>query len=130
MDPQQRMLLETVYEAAAGAAHAAPAPAAAPHGGAAMPRGGDTGVFVGASYAEWSLVQQAQGLPQSTYTASGSGLSVLSGARRTNDLPAAPLASASTLCTHHPPQRHDLVHWCLCRPCELCFWLHRPQHGH
>jgi hypothetical protein len=37
-------------------------------------------VFVGASYAEWMLLQQQQRLPQSTYTASGSGLSVLAGA--------------------------------------------------
>ena len=38
-----------------------------------------TGVFVGASYAEWSLLQQQHRVPQSTYTASGSGLSVLAG---------------------------------------------------
>jgi hypothetical protein len=52
-------------------------------GGGGGPAGpADVGVFVGASYAEWSLLQQQLGLPPSTYSASGSGLSVLAGAVR------------------------------------------------
>lgn len=38
------------------------------------------GVFVGASYAEWALLQQEHRLAPGAYTASGSGLSVLAGA--------------------------------------------------
>ncbi len=83
LDPQQRLLLETAWEASsvpgasgasllarAGRAGKAPAKAAAAAG---------VGVFVGASYAEWALLQQAQGLAPGAYTASGSGLSVLAG---------------------------------------------------
>jgi 3-oxoacyl-(acyl-carrier-protein) synthase len=83
LDPQQRLLLETAWEAAsvpgasgasllarAGRAGKAPAKAAAAAG---------VGVFVGASYAEWALLQQEHRLAPGAYTASGSGLSVLAG---------------------------------------------------
>lgn len=88
LDPQQRMLLEAACEAAAGStimprssSGGASRPAKLKAGpGTAPGAAADTGVFVGASYAEWMLLQQQQQLPQSTYTASGSGLSVLAGA--------------------------------------------------
>ena len=89
LDPQQRLLLEAVWEAAAGSSimprsssdtpRSRPAKLKAGAGAGSAPAA-DTGVFVGASYAEWMLLQQQQHLPQSTYTASGSGLSVLAGA--------------------------------------------------
>lgn len=83
LDPQQRLLLEAAWEAAScpctggtsllartvrGGKPAARAAAAA-----------EVGVCVGASYAEWALLQQGQGVAPGAYTASGSALSVLAG---------------------------------------------------
>ena len=89
LDPQQRLLLEAAWEAAAGSSTMPRSSSGTPGSRPAKLKAGagtgpaataDTGVFVGASYAEWLLLQQQQRLPQSTYTASGSGLSVLAGA--------------------------------------------------
>ena len=89
LDPQQRLLLEAAWEAASrpGAsgtslrARVQARRGARPGAGAGAAAAPEVGVFVGASYAEWALLQQQQGLPPSTYTASGSGLSVLAGGR-------------------------------------------------
>ena len=93
MDPQQRLLLEATYDAIG----AGPSTAADSQGAKPMPpkHAADTGVFVGASYAEWMLVQQGMQLPQSSYTASGSGLSVLSGGRHVHQAPCFRASSAN-----------------------------------
>ena len=84
LDPQQRLLLETAWEAASvpGASGASPLARASragkPPTKAAAAAG--VGVFVGASYAEWALLQQEHRMAPGAYTASGSGLSVLAGA--------------------------------------------------
>jgi len=85
LDPQQRLLLETVWEAAsvAGAGGGASLiartrPSMVAGGKKAKPA--ETGVYVGASCAEWAQLQQQLGMPPSAFSASGSGLSVLAGA--------------------------------------------------
>lgn len=89
MDPQQRMLLEAAWEAAAATgstsgqsllARRKPGLRRGPPGSGTGV--GETGVFVGASYSEWMLLQQQLGGAASSYTASGSGLSVLAGEQR------------------------------------------------
>ena len=86
LDPQQRLLLEAAWEAAsAPGASGASLLARAARGGkppAKAAAAAGVGVFVGASYAEWALLQQAAGLAPGAYTASGSGLSVLAGEAR------------------------------------------------
>ena len=102
LDPQQRLMLECALEVvtspagvagtAAGDAASRLAPPPLPgksklFGGSAGAAAGsptaagtnDTGVFVGASYAEWVSLLHQQQQHQSTYTASGSGLSVIAG---------------------------------------------------
>ncbi|KAL4457259.1 hypothetical protein ABPG75_012124 [Micractinium tetrahymenae] len=86
MDPQQRLLLEAAWEAAAATGStsgtsllARPKPGLRRGLPGSGPGAGETGVFVGASYAEWMLLQQQLGAAATSYTASGSGLSVLAG---------------------------------------------------
>lgn len=86
MDPQQRLLLEAAWEAAAATGSsssksllARPKPGLRRGQPAPGPGAAGTGVFVGASYAEWALLQQQLGGTASSYSASGSGLSVLAG---------------------------------------------------
>ncbi len=88
MDPQQRLLLEAAWEAAAATGSAGskcllarPKPGLRRGQPAPRPGAAGTGVFVGASYAEWALLQQQLGGTASSYSASGSGLSVLAGER-------------------------------------------------
>ena len=91
LDPQQRLLLEAAWETASTSSLVQQKLQPQPGKGAAAAGNSSgsgrrilqshltTGVFVGASYAEWALLQQQHRVPQSTYTASGSGLSVLAG---------------------------------------------------
>lgn len=88
LDPQQRLLLEATWEAAssvgASGGHSLikrTRQVALPGGKTAPGSASETAVFVGASCTEWQLMQQLQGTPPSTYSASGSGLSVLAGER-------------------------------------------------
>eukprot|EP00887_Chlorella_sp_A99_P003362 scaffold26.g3362.t1 len=107
LDPNQRLMLECAWEAVAASPATAPTSAVGSRAGAASRLGGgpapsglapwpgttkpasslphgppppnDTGVYVGASYAEWTMLLQAHAQGHSSYAASGGNLSVVSG---------------------------------------------------
>lgn len=94
LDPQQRLLLEAIWEVASAASATTGKSLIARtrmppqrkanvsnsrRSSVVFGSAAETGVFVGASSAEWMLLQQQHSKHLSSFSASGSGLSVLAG---------------------------------------------------